>query len=513
MSLSPNVRFVPSPPVPAVRALAAAAVFVAVALTAAGPRGQSRPDILLITLDTTRADRMGFLGSTSGLTPSLDRFAKTAVVFERAYAQAPITTVSHATILTGAYPAAHGVDQLGAGLSPSVPYLPDLLRRGGYRTAAFVGSLVLDPKQGTAPGFDRGFDVYDAGFRLRRPGEDRYQTVERRGSEVVRRAIGSMGGAAPLFLWVHLFDPHDPYDPPDSRTLPVTALYDAEIAAVDRAAGRLIDAARPNTLVVVAADHGEALGEHGEATHGVFLYDETMRVPLAIRLPDGRGAGVRVASRVRLADVAPTILQAIGAAVPPAMAGESLLPLVAAPRAAADREVYAETSYPRQAFGWAPLASWRSDRFLFVRAPRRELYDLVADPAASRNIADARPLVADGMDAELREFVAEGAGRAGGGGRAGRAGGAGGRERQDGERMEATGRASIRTSPPGLRRLGKSAAAARRRPPPASIRRIASRSRTRCTRRWSRWRTRRSRARCRCSRAWSRASPTFRSPS
>jgi choline-sulfatase len=417
-----------------------------------GPAAARPPDVLLITLDTTRADRMGFLGSTRGLTPSLDRFAKTAVVFERAYAQAPITTVSHATILTGTYPAAHGVDQLGAPLSPSVPYLPDLLRRAGYRTAAFVASLVLDPKQGTAPGFDRGFDVYDAGFRLRRPGEDRYQTVERRGDEVVRRAIGSIGGAAPLFLWVHLFDPHDPYDAASgsasgASTTPVSVRYDAEITAVDRAAGRLIDAARPNTLVVVAADHGEALGEHGEATHGVFLYDETMRVPLAIRLPDGRGAAVRVASRVRLADVAPTVLQAIGAPVPAAMAGESLLPLLSAPRAL-DRAVYAETRYPRQAFGWAPLASWRSDRFLFVKAPRRELYDLAADPAASRNIADARARVADGMDAELREFVAGRAGTAGGQegrkeGEDGRMAGRPGAAATEGQGARADGRARI----------------------------------------------------------------------
>src|SRR5258708_16779554 len=173
--------------------LAALALALASAILA-GPRAQSRPGILLITLDTTRADRMGFLGSTRGLTPALGTLARTATVFARAFAHAPVTTVSHATLLTGTYPLSHHVDQLGAPLAAAVAYLPERLQRQGYRTAAFVGSLVLDPKNGTAPGFDRGFDVYDAGFRLRRPGEDRYQTVERRGDEVVRRAVAWLQG-------------------------------------------------------------------------------------------------------------------------------------------------------------------------------------------------------------------------------------------------------------------------------------------------------------------------------
>jgi len=357
---------------------------------------------------------MGFLGSTRGLTPSLDAFARTATVFTRAYAQAPVTTVSHATILTGAYPPAHRVGEFGAPLPTDVPYLPDLLRRQGYRTAAFVGSLVLDPKNGIAPGFDRGFDVYDAGFRLRRPGDDRYQTVERRGDEVVKRALAWRAGqapSAPLFLWVHLFDPHDPYDAvPDPSIASVSAPYDREIAVVDRLAGRVIAAAGANAVVVVAADHGESLGEHGEATHGVFLYDETLHVPLAIRLPDGRAAGVRVQARVRLADVAPTILEAL--AMPAShMGGQSLLPL-ALGGLAGDRPVYAETRYPRQAFGWSPLVSWRSDRFLYVRAPKRELYDLVADPGAAKNLADTRARAADGLDGELAQFLGK-AGSAG----------------------------------------------------------------------------------------------------
>ena len=172
----------------------------------------------------------------------------------------------------------------------------------------------------------------------------------------------------------------------------MSAPYDAEIAVVDRLASALIGAAGPNTMIVVAADHGEALGEHGEATHGVFLYDETMHVPLVIRFPDGHGAGARVQARVRLADVAPTILDALGVSRPPHMEGQSLVPL-----SGPDRPVYAESRYPRQAFGWSPLVSWRSDRFLYVRAPKRELYDLVADPSAAKNLAETRARVADGL--------------------------------------------------------------------------------------------------------------------
>jgi arylsulfatase A-like enzyme/Flp pilus assembly protein TadD len=369
--------------------------------------------VLLITLDTTRADRMGFLGSTRGLTPALDALARSATVFTRAYAQAPITTVSHATILTGTYPPRHGVDDFGAPLPPSVPYLPDLLRRGGYRTAAFVGSIVLDPRTGTAPGFDRGFSTYDAGFRLRNPGEDRYHTLERRGDEVAARAVRWLTAlprspSEPFFAWVHLFDPHDPYDPPaDLKQRFAAAPYDGEIAAADRAVGTLVAAAGADALIVVAADHGEALGGHGETTHGVFLYEESLHVPLLIRFPQRQAAGVRVPTRVRLADIAPTVLESVGMPVPPEMRGQTLQPLFAATANRDDRPVYAESAYPRRAFGWSPLVSWRSDRFLYVKAPRRELYDLVSDPAAARNLADSRGRVADGLETELARFLRE----------------------------------------------------------------------------------------------------------
>ena len=302
------------------------------AVAVLGPRtaAAAPPDVVLVTLDTVRADRMGFLGSTrKGLTPALDALAREAVVFERAYAQAPMTTVSHASILTGTHPPFHRVQDFGLALPPSAPYLPALLKLAGYRTAAFVGSMVLDPKGPIAPGFDRGFDVYDAGFRTRKDGADPYATKERRGSEVVARALAWLDRrpAGPVFLWVHLYDAHDPYDPPAPfKERFAKDPYDGEIASVDAAVGRLLAGLRERklydgALVVVASDHGESLGEHGEDTHGVFLYEATIHVPLLLRLPGGRDAGRRVRARVSLVDVAPTVLAAAGGRRPPGRAG------------------------------------------------------------------------------------------------------------------------------------------------------------------------------------------------
>jgi len=380
-------------------------------LTALPAAAVERPNVVLVTLDTTRADRMGFLGSPRGLTPALDALARQGTVFEKAFAQAPITTVSHATILSGTYPQFHRVNDFGVPLPAFVPWLPDLLRSQGYRTAAFVGALILDPRAGLAPGFDRGFETYDAGFKIKRGKEDRYATMERRGGEVVSRALAWLGQRppGPFFLWVHLYDAHDPYEAPEPfRSRFAKAPYDGEIAYVDAQVGTLIAGLRAaelmdGTAVAVIADHGESLGEHGESTHGVFLYDATIHVPLLLKRPGARDAGRRVAARVGAVDLAPTLLEIAGVTAPPAIQGQSLLALSSAPRAA-DRPAYAETDYPRRAFGWSSLAAWRGDRFLYVKAPRRELYDLAADPAAAHNVAEERKAVADGVARTLEEF-------------------------------------------------------------------------------------------------------------
>src|SRR6202162_2572994 len=293
-----------------------------------------RPNIVLITLDTTRADRMGFLGSERGLTPNLDELARRGVVFSRAYAQVPLTTPSHTIILTGTYPEFNHVNYMGDPLGKALPFLPEILHRNGYRTAAFVGALVLDPRK-LAPGFERGFDIYDAGFHRRRGSEDRYHSLERRGEEVVNRALAwlSKHPAGPFFLWVHLYDPHDPYDPPEPyRTRYQAEPYDGEIAYTDSVVGKLIGELRTRGLfdgsvIAVMADHGEAFGEHGEMHHGIFLYDETIHVPLLIKLPRQHTAR-HVETRVGLVDVAPSILRAAHIPVPDAMQGQSVLPFM-----------------------------------------------------------------------------------------------------------------------------------------------------------------------------------------
>src|SRR5712672_2265552 len=214
-----------------------------VASAIAGTVAPKPPNVILITLDTTRADRMGFLGSKRGLTPNLDALARQSVVFTHAYSQVPLTTASHATILTGTYPQFHQVNDFGVPLSPDIPYAPDILRARGYHTAAFIGSLVLDPTARSAPGFDRGFDTFDAGFHRRRPRESRYQAIERRGGEVVAHALAwlSQHPRGPFFIWVHLYDAHDPYDPPEPyKSRYASAPYDGEIAYVDSAVGKFL---------------------------------------------------------------------------------------------------------------------------------------------------------------------------------------------------------------------------------------------------------------------------------
>jgi arylsulfatase A-like enzyme/Tfp pilus assembly protein PilF len=393
----------------------------ALAAASAPPRrsASSRPDIVLITLDTTRADRMGFLGSERGLTPSLDALARHAVVFSRAYAQVPLTTPSHATILTGTYPQLNHVQYMGDSLGKALPFLPDILHRNGYRTAAFVGALALDPKS-IAPGFERGFDIYDAGFHRPRPGQDHYHSLERRADEVVSRALAWLNKqpAGPLFLWVHFYDPHDPYDPPEPyKTRHKAEPYDGEIAYTDAAIAKLLAALRSRrtfdaSLIAAMADHGEALGEHGENYHGIFLYDETVQVPLLFKLP-GQQDAKRVTTQVGLVDVAPTILRAVNLPVPAAMQGKSLLSFLRSDHSRSvalgndsnsQGPVYAESDYGHRSFGWSTLRAWRTGRYLYIEAPERELYDQSVDPLAVHNLALNSKAVVETAAVQVAEF-------------------------------------------------------------------------------------------------------------
>jgi arylsulfatase A-like enzyme/Flp pilus assembly protein TadD len=415
------------------RCFVSVAILVSSAFAADAPKPQSMalgsnppktsaayPNIVLITLDTTRADRMDFLGSKRGLTPNLDLLARDSAVFTRAYAQAPLTPASHSTILTGTYPQYHQVLIFPIPLAGEMPYLPAILKEHGYSTAAFVGSIAVDFKWGT-PGFERGFDTYDAGFSWDTyTPNTRYQTVERRGSEVVAHTLEwlSKHKQGPFFVWMHLFDPHDPYDPPEPyKTRYAKTPYDGEIAYTDSVMGKFFRQLKDtglydDTVVALTADHGESLGAHGEDTHGIFVYDETIHVPLVIKLPHGAAGGKRIEDRVELADIVPTLLGSAGIAVPEKVQGQSLLgflePATDAGHAASnvwqDRGAYSQADYGHIAFAWSPEQSLRTGKYLFIQAPRRELYADGTDARATHNLALSSSAVADTLSAKMKDF-------------------------------------------------------------------------------------------------------------
>jgi arylsulfatase A-like enzyme/Flp pilus assembly protein TadD len=383
-----------------------------VLLPALAAAATDQPNVILITLDTVRADRMGFLGSKLGLTPQLDALARQGVVFERAYSQAPITPVSHATILTGTFPQYHGIRNFGDRLPPSVPFLPDILHAQGYHTGAFVGSIILDPKNGFASGFERGFDIYNAGFHRQKTGERREASMQRRGEVSLGYVLEWLGQqqGKPFFLWFHLWDAHDPYNPPEPfRSRFPGAPYNGSIAYVDAIVGKLLEYLRDqglyvNTLIAVAADHGESLGEHGELTHSIFLYDSTIHVPVLLKLPGHRFPGQRVHAAASLVDLAPTLLEVLGQKPPPAMQGQSLLPLIGNPRPE-NRPSFATGDHSERSFGWSALASLRVGGQLFVRAPLPELYDLDSDPGAKTNLYRVKRIAAVRLASQLNNFV------------------------------------------------------------------------------------------------------------
>ena len=356
-----------------------------------------KPNVVLITLDSTRADRMGFLGAHSGLTPNFDSIARQGIIFARAYAQAPLTVESHATILTGVYPQIHRASEFAVPLSISLPYLPDLLHAAGYRTAAFVGSILLDPANGPFQKYDRGFDVYDAAFHQPQRGESPYRSVARRADQVIAHAENWIADnqQQPFFLWVNL---HGAGAPEGS--------YDRAVAAADAAAGKFVAFLRAHSLyddavIVVASSHGESLGGHGEEMHGVFLYDETVHVPLLLKLPKGQMAGKQVRNRARLLDVAPTILEAASIPIPALMQGQSLQRIAQA-SSQADQPAYARSDFAHQGFQSAALESWRAGKYLYIRAPKPELYDVSSDPGATRNLAENSKATLDTLASQLQ---------------------------------------------------------------------------------------------------------------
>src|SRR5271155_1676913 len=353
------------------------------------------PDVFLITIDTLRADHVGCYGYKEVETPALDALAAEGVRFTQAFTHSPITNTSHITILTGLLPSVHGVTDFGVPLSPQHVTAAELLKKHGYQTAAFIGAVILDSST-LAPGIDRGFDFYDNFPKSDNKSKEHWDRIERRGMEVVEHAESwfDKHRTGPHFVWVHLYDPHDPYEPPPPFSEKYKDhLYDGEIAYADSAVAHWIAFLKKagvydNAVIVVTGDHGEGLGEHGEETHGLFLYDSTLHIPLLLKTPGAAHHGTVIDAEVRTTDILPTILSATGVAPPAELNGESLLPLLeqasGAP-ALPNRALFGETDYPLR-WGWAPLRALRTENAKLIEAPRPELYNLQADPKELKDL-------------------------------------------------------------------------------------------------------------------------------
>jgi arylsulfatase A-like enzyme/Flp pilus assembly protein TadD len=363
--------------------------------------------VVLVTIDTLRPDHLHCYGDSKIETPTLDSIAAGGALFENAVTQTPLTPPSHASIFTGLYPTVHHVRDTGGFILGPSTTLATILHQQGWDTAAFVSSAVLKKLFG----FSQGFAVYDDQMPKPSNSRDVVEDPERRAGDTVDRAIHWLDAQSgkPYFLWVHLYDPHQPYQPPSPfkekyRDRP----YDGEIAYADHELGRLFEAVHKKspaekTIVAVMSDHGESLGEHGEYTHGVFLYDATLRIVFLLSGP-GVPAGVRVKQQARTVDFLPTVLELLGGKAPASIQGASLLPSFAGsetPTAVS----YAETLYPKINMGWAELRAIRTNHWKYVRAPKPELYDLSQDPAETTNVIQAHTAERERFEAQLKAVV------------------------------------------------------------------------------------------------------------
>ncbi|HTS02228.1 MAG TPA: sulfatase-like hydrolase/transferase [Thermoanaerobaculia bacterium] len=392
------------------RGVRAAALALAAACLGACSRKPARSvfpgaPVVLISIDTLRADRLPLYGYTKIATPSLDLFAKDAWLFENAYSPCPMTLPSHTTMLTGLLPPEHGVrNNIGFAFDGAAhASLPRLLEQHGYATGAAVSSYVLRSEAGLGPLFDFYEDSFGTvpgiqAVHYRRPGDETAAFAEAWIGEHVRK---------PFFFLFHIYEPHLPYAPPEPFRSRYGVTYDAEVATADAIVGAFLDDLKKlgvydRAIVIVTADHGEGLGEHGEEQHSIFLYREAIKVPLLVKLPGGSGGGRRATSPVQLSDIFPTVTEALGLPTPKEVSGKSLFE-VSAPGAAA-RPIYGETLFPRLQLGWSDLRSVLDDRYQYIHGPRPELYDMVRDPHELNDLAKSDPDTVVRLARELQRF-------------------------------------------------------------------------------------------------------------
>ena len=376
-------------------------------LTAATPAPP--PNVVFITIDTLRADHLGCYGYKQIHTPNIDALAAGSTRFERAYTPVPVTLPAHTAIFTGTYPMFNGMhDFSGNKLGPTQITLASLLQQQGYATGAVLGSAVLDSRFG----LNRGFDFYYDHFDFNRLLESNLDDMERPGNVVADNALDWLNKnyQKKFFLWMHLYDPHFPYRPPEPfSTEYKDHLYDGEIAFADVQVGRLIDFLKKkgllqNTLIVLTGDHGESLGEHGELTHGFFIYNATLHVPVIIHLP-GQAAAKTVSDDINLVDLMPTVLSVLKLEVPSTVQGRNLLPIIDGKDKAAPASLYAETFLPRLHFNWSELRGVETEKYHFISAPKPELYDLSKDPGETENLYSQRSAVAEELRARLETMI------------------------------------------------------------------------------------------------------------
>jgi arylsulfatase A-like enzyme/Flp pilus assembly protein TadD len=389
------------------------ALFIFPFSLSAAPPANDPSNVVLITIDTVRPDHLGCYGYKLIETPHLDALAAAGVRFTNAYTPVPITLPAHSVMLTGTYPMRTGMhDFSGNRLNASQPTLATLLHAKGYTTGAVLGSAVLDSRFG----LNRGFDFYYDHFDFSRLDEKNIDAMMRPGNEVIDRALAWLEGnwRKPFLLWVHLYDAHHPYNPPSPylqkyRTRP----YDGGIAFLDAQVGRVSAYLKAKgifdrTLIVVAGDHGEGLGEHGEKTHGFFIYESTLHVPLIFKLPAGTGQQKSVVDdSANLADLLPTILEIVGAGRSKEVQGRSLVQSMAGKPDGPPAENYAETYLPRIHFNWSELRGVRYRQYHFIDAPHAELYDLSADPHELKNLYSAQRAVANELRKRLGQLITQ----------------------------------------------------------------------------------------------------------
>ncbi|MFQ5738838.1 MAG: sulfatase-like hydrolase/transferase [Acidobacteriota bacterium] len=372
------------------------------------PPPPTSSDVILISIDTLRADHLSSYGYSLS-TPHLDQLAEDGILFEQAITPVPLTLPAHASLLTGTYPLFHGVrDNSGFTLPNDQLTLAEVLQSSGFRTGAFIGAFVLDSRFGLNQGFQEYFDHFDSDTLS----AVNLEISERRAEEVLRRAQEwiAQGLAGPFFCWIHLYDPHAPYHPPEAFRSSTRSDYDGEIAYVDRQIGDFFRFLRQNrlydsSLIVLTSDHGEGLGDHGESTHGMFLYDSTLRVPLILKPPFFKKKGQRIDRQVRLIDVMPTILQILAVRPPPSVQGVGLATAWLHDEVP-ESPAFSETMLPLLNYGWSPLEAYRAGGMKFIDAPRPELYDLRTDSREHNNLIDRRSSLAHQLK-EKKETLVE----------------------------------------------------------------------------------------------------------